>query len=282
MDSKISVIIPAYGNQHALDLSLATLYPQRRFMKSVGYDRFECIVVDDGSDPQLNIPDWCVAAEIPRKAVHRGSSAAKNFGAKLATGDYLSFCDSDILHLPDALESLLECMHQWESEGSPDMLLNTMRVSLPDGYKDKYLTDLDRLMTKCRAAGLLNDEDMLTSAWCYEQNESLIRREFFVSLGGYDEKGFPSWGLNNQDLDLRVVLAGGRMSSAIKRVTDGKRLHCFHQFHENHCDKQKAMAEFESKWGDPWSDVLFMQIRAMVESGGVPKRKPMELACQSS
>lgn len=266
MTCKVSVVIPAFGNQHALDLSLATLATQ-------SHPAHEVIVVDDGSPEPLTIPAWCIAARIDREPLHRGSSAAKNYGASLATGDYLSFCDSDILHLPDALESLAASMSQWESENEPQMLLNTMRVSLPDGYKDKYLTNLDRLMTKCRGANLLNDEEMTTSALCYEQNESLISAAFFKALGGYDEKSFPSWGMNNQDLDIRVALAGGRLSSAIPRISTGLRLHCFHQFHENHISREQADTEFTDKWGEPWSDGLYQRIRAMVESGGLPKRR---------
>jgi glycosyltransferase involved in cell wall biosynthesis len=279
--STISIVIPAFGNQHALDLSLATLHPQTRWMRKIApYERWECIVVDDGSDPPLKVPDWCMAARIPRDPIHRGSSAAKNYGASLATGQYLAFCDSDILHLPDALESLLATIHQWEADGQPDVLLNTMRVSLPDGYKDKYIRDVEKLLTKCRSANLLNDEAIETSALCYEQNESLIRRSYFFQLGGYDAASFPSWGMNNQDLDLRVAMSGGRISSAIPRASTGQRLHCFHIFHENHISKQKATEEFVAKWGVEWSDRLYQQTYAMVQQGGMPRIR--EAMCQSN
>lgn len=262
----ISVIIPAFGNQHALDLSLATLLSQT--MRAG-----EVIVVDDGSTPPLTVPDWCRVVRIERDMTHRGSSAAKNEGARHATGTYLSFCDSDILHLPDALESLHATMKRWESEGDSMVLLNTMRIGLPDGYKDKYIRNVEKLLAKCRTANLVNDEDMVTSALCYEQNESLISAAFFKVLGGYDEKAFPSWGLNNQDLDLRVALAGGRVSSAIPRISTGKRLHCFHQFHENNCNMQQAIREFSAKWGEGWTDTFYQCIYAMVNHGGIPKRR---------
>ena len=151
--------------------------------------------------------------------------------------------------------------------------------------KDKYIRDVERLLAKCRSANLLNDEEMTTSALCYEQNESLIRAGLFRLLNGYDEEGFPSWGMNNQDFDLRVLMAGGRCSSAIPRISTGLRLHCFHQFHENHISKKQAEVEFAVKWGEPWSDGFYQRVRAMVESGGLPKRRStlqQETACQSS
>lgn len=250
---KISVVVPAFGESIALHRSLITLMEQT-------VPAHEVIVIDDGSPQPLLTPPWVRLHRINRPAVHRGSSAAKNLGARLATGDYLAFCDSDILHLPDALESLAAKMTEWESEGK-QALLNTGRVGLPQDYPASMLDNGERLLLACRVAELLEDEDMTQGRLCFEQNESLISRRLFNSLGGYDEASFPSWGMNNQDLDLRVAAAGGIVSSAIPRTSTGKRLFCFHLWHENNCDRAQAEREFVAKWGEPWSNNLYHRIR---------------------
>lgn len=260
MTAKLSVVIPAFNNQHALDKSIATL-------KAQTVRPHEVIVVDDGSGRMIDVPKWVRLARIERLPNHRGSSAAKNYGASLAVGDWLVFADSDILHLPDAIESLTAAAEEWDD----NTLINVMRIGLPRDYPEKYYDKFDVLMRNCRTAGLLVDEDRELSIVCWEQNCGMIRRDYFWKLGGYDETGFPSWGFNNQDLDCRVILSGGHVTSNIARSSDGKRLYCFHIWHENNCDKEKAAAEWQSKWGEPFSDSFVRHLRGLVESGDVSK-----------
>lgn len=241
---RLSLIIPAHNEQRHLDRSLATLLRQR--------DQFgECIVVDDGSDPPLTLPDWVTPVRVRRRPGHRGSSFAKNLGASYSTGDYLCFCDSDILHLPDAFASLRSTMQAWIDEGEPDVLLNVARYSL---RADADTTNLEALWYEGQ------DTKEGRTAVCWEQNCGLIRRDLFESLGGYDEKSFPSWGFNNHDLCLRLAAAGGRVSSYIPRVAANGRLMCFHQWHENNVDIEQAKKEFIAKWGEEWHHTLYEKV----------------------
>jgi glycosyltransferase involved in cell wall biosynthesis len=260
---RLSVIVPAFNNEAALHRSLATLSNQT-------VRPHEVIVVDDGSKPRLHNPtgrygsNWARFVRIKRESTHRGSSAAKNLGARIATGDWLVFADSDILHLPDAIESLAKATEEWPE----NTLLNVMRVGLPQDYPQAYYSDLDVLMRNCRTAGLLIDEDRDISATCWEQNCGMINRAYFWSLGGYDETAFPSWGFNNQDLDARVILDGGHVTSNIAR-TDGKRLYCFHVWHENNCDKERAKSEWCAKWGEEFGDPFMHRLYALRDAGDV-------------
>ncbi|MFI9553278.1 glycosyltransferase [Nonomuraea endophytica] len=104
---KVSVVIPAYGGQHELDLVLQALarqtYPARLT---------EVIVVDNGSDPPLRLPperpDNTTLARCPRP----GRAAARNTGLALATGDIIHWLDSDVLLTPGAVEAHMRWHHR--------------------------------------------------------------------------------------------------------------------------------------------------------------------------
>src|SRR4051794_34400017 len=90
-----SIIIPTYSRPEALTNCLEAIalldYPR---------DRFEVIVVDDGSPRPA---DQIVASFSSRFAVrslrqqHAGPAAARNQGAAGARGDFLAFTDDDCL-----------------------------------------------------------------------------------------------------------------------------------------------------------------------------------------
>ena len=100
----ISVIIPTYERANQLSLCLGALAAQ-----DYPRDRFEVVVVDDGSAvpsessletfrPQLNVRLlW---------QRHSGPAAARNYGAARAKGAYLAFTDDDCAPAPNWLRNL--------------------------------------------------------------------------------------------------------------------------------------------------------------------------------
>ena len=88
----ISVIVPVYNVEKYLDRCVESIVNQT-------YTNLEIILVDDGSPD--NCPAMCDAwAERDNriKVIHKengGVSSARNIGIKAATGDYISFVDSD-------------------------------------------------------------------------------------------------------------------------------------------------------------------------------------------
>ncbi|MCP4005221.1 MAG: glycosyltransferase [bacterium] len=98
---RISVIIPTFNRPSALEHCLRSLA-----VSDYPHDRFEIIVVDDGSDPPA-------AASVPGRLTVRllheanaGPSAARNAGANLASGDLLAFTDDDCEIDPGWLSAL--------------------------------------------------------------------------------------------------------------------------------------------------------------------------------
>lgn len=97
----ISVIIPTYQSQNTLTKCLESVLNQRDV-------QFEVIVVDDGStdDTQSLLNQYRERLGV-YTVEHAGAPAARNFGAKQAKGDYLFFCDSDVVLYAEALKKML-------------------------------------------------------------------------------------------------------------------------------------------------------------------------------
>lgn len=97
MNDVISVIVPVYNVAQYLPQAVESILSQ-------DYEKLEVILIDDGSkDDSGRICDCYAARDARVKVIHQkngGAAAAKNAGLRIATGEYLSFVDSD-----DYLES---------------------------------------------------------------------------------------------------------------------------------------------------------------------------------
>lgn len=92
MNNTISVIVPVYNVAAYLPQCLDSILQQ-------DHEDLELILIDDGSrDDSEAICDQYAAADPRVRVIHQqngGAAAAKNAGLRIATGDYLSFVDSD-------------------------------------------------------------------------------------------------------------------------------------------------------------------------------------------
>ena len=109
----VSVVIPVYKVEAFLDRCVQSVCAQ-------SYRNLEIVLVDDGS------PDGCPAlcdawaekdARVRvRHQQNAGLAAARNRGVELATGEYVSFVDSDDYLAPDAIELLLRLLREQEAD----------------------------------------------------------------------------------------------------------------------------------------------------------------------
>lgn len=95
----ISIIIPVYNHQAALEKALASIEAQT-------YKDFEVIVVDDGSETELEVGNWELDLVLIRQD-NLGAPAARNAGFTLSKGDYIIFWDADVVGEPEMLEKML-------------------------------------------------------------------------------------------------------------------------------------------------------------------------------
>ena len=132
MNSKISVIVPIYKVEKYLCKCVDSIINQT-------YKNLEIILVDDGSPD--NCPQICddYAKKDSRiKVVHKengGLSDARNAGMKVATGEYVSFIDSDDYISLDFYQTLVNVMVNEKSD--------IAECDLVKFYEDKPIESVD-------------------------------------------------------------------------------------------------------------------------------------------
>lgn len=115
MSEMLSVIIPVYNTKEELGKCLSSICNQT-------YKTLEIICVDDGStDGSGEIVDKFAIRDSRVRVIHQqnaGESAARNTGLRMATGDFIAFCDCD-----DWLDiDMYEVMMQTMTEENLDMV----------------------------------------------------------------------------------------------------------------------------------------------------------------
>lgn len=103
-DPTISVIIPTYQHAKELPDCLASIFRQ-------SFSDFEVIVVNDGSTdntPEVLGPYMDRIRLVNQE--NRGANAARNRGFEESGGEYLLFCDADIVMKEDMLEVMLKTL----------------------------------------------------------------------------------------------------------------------------------------------------------------------------
>ena len=104
----ISIIIPVYNQASHLANCLAALEKQT-------HKDYELIIVNDGSTDNLQPVILKYRAIFGDKLIfikqpNAGAAAARNKGAGPAKGEYLIFCDADIVMRPEMLELMLKAL----------------------------------------------------------------------------------------------------------------------------------------------------------------------------
>lgn len=110
MEKKISVIVPIYHVEAYLERCIESILQQT-------YDNLEIILVDDGSgDKCPAICDHYQEKDSRVRVIHKengGLSSARNAGLDIATGELVTFVDSDDFLEPDMLTVLFQNMEQY-------------------------------------------------------------------------------------------------------------------------------------------------------------------------
>ncbi len=183
----VSVIVPTFGRPDALAACVVALrqmdYPS---------DRFEILVVDDGSPIPVQIPPGPARPRVHLiRQVNQGPAVARNRAAAAATGDVLAFTDDDCRPHPSWLRALVDALDE-----HPDALLggDTRNGLIANRWAEASQTLVSFLygsFGSCRAL-----RPFFTS------NNLAGRREVFMDLGGFDES-FRHSAAEDRDLSER-------------------------------------------------------------------------------
>ena len=104
----VSIITPTYNCGKFIKETIESIQNQT-------YTNWEMVIVDDCStDDTRKIVEECIAQDSRIKyyclETNSGAAVARTTSMKLAEGEYMAFCDSDDLWMPDKLERQLKFM----------------------------------------------------------------------------------------------------------------------------------------------------------------------------
>lgn len=142
----ISVIVPVYNVEKYLPYCLKSIQNQT-------FTDFECILIDDGSTDSSGVfCDQFSKEDYRFKVIHQentGVSEARNKGIRIASGEYISFIDSDDYIHPQMLEVLYRGISQNPSctfsmilgEMTNEILINREKINLANAIQYKVSRD---------------------------------------------------------------------------------------------------------------------------------------------
>ncbi|WP_283137252.1 glycosyltransferase [Rhizohabitans arisaemae] len=267
----ISVVVPAYGGQDKLDLTLAALAAQ-----SYPSHLTEVVVVDDGTEPPLRLPALTPENTRLIRAEPDGWGSAHAFhtGALASEGEVIQRVDADMVLFPAHLEALMRWQHQ-------------ARYLVTIGYKRFLPFESDRIspddvypapekafdLTQGKASSTeatIEKLDMLRSARnpyhvCTGPTMSL-RRSLYTASGGAD----PAMILGGDtEFAFRLAQAGAAfvpeplaqaVHLGLPALRDARRerlLRCYEPYLAHRVPQRRELRkERGRRWLVPWADVV--------------------------
>lgn len=173
MGSKISVVLPVYNVKQYIDKCMESVLNQT-------YSNLEIILVDDGStDGSSEVCDHYADIDERVKVIHKqngGLSSARNAGTLEATGDYITYIDSDDYVTPTYVEYLYELIAKYQTP----MSLCTHSVLYEDGKETVYGAGGQEVLSSRECLERMLYHDVIdTSAWAKMFCIELARKYMF-------------------------------------------------------------------------------------------------------
>lgn len=162
-----SVVIPAYNAERTISLTLEALQRQ-----TIPRDRYEIIVVDDGSTDRTAEVAASFGVRVIRQE-NQGPAAARNAGVHAAQGRIVLFTDADCAPREDWIENLVAAFDDPEVVGAKGAYLTRQRAHMARFVQLEYEDRYDRMARFPR----IDFIDTYSAAY---------RRDVFLSNGGFD------------------------------------------------------------------------------------------------
>jgi chlorobactene glucosyltransferase len=214
----VSIIVPARDEERNIRRCVTSLLEQ-------DYERFEVIVVDDGSTDKTGaILDELAATHPQGKRLWTlrlrdlppgwaGKPHAIHMGMQEANGTWLLFTDADTWHAPNALRSALT----QALEERADLFTLGSTQELPDFWNKTLMPVAFMGVSMLYPPRLVNDPQSHVAV--ANGQYILIRREVYEKLGGYARQDLRSTLLDDRDLARVVKEYGFKL-----RFVDGRGL----------------------------------------------------------
>lgn len=152
----VSIIVPVYNSADYLSDCLESILNQ-------SYQNLEIITVNDGStDNSLEILQEYAKLENQIKIIdqdNQGLSGARNTGIKKATGDYITFIDSDDYVEPLMIDHMMDAIKDTKSDiaccSFREVFPDGKKVDFNTGHKAKTLTTEEALKAMLKEQGFM-------------------------------------------------------------------------------------------------------------------------------
>lgn len=189
-ESRVSVVVPVYNEERVIASCLDSLQKQE-------YRNLEIIVVDDGSTDETISQVRSVRL---LKQKHQGPGAARNLGAKKATGEILVFVDADMEFAPNFITKLVQPIIHGNKIGTFS--------------KDEFLLNKDNIWARLWNLNLGRPEEKMHPDNYPDQQHvfrAILKKEF-NRVGGFDTTvGYTDdWTLARKLGVLAVVAPGAK------------------------------------------------------------------------
>jgi len=196
----VSVIMPTYNRAHTLPIAIGSVLNQT-------FADWELLIVDDGStDNTESVVNQFAAEDRRIKYVplnqNSGVSTARNKGIEEATGEYISYLDSDNYMYPDWLENMTNFLEHHRDVSWLFPRLNTSILDhsreetriltetlIPD--RDVGIEDLWSMHFQADPNGLVHKKSLLTNKIRWDESiQSYGDYEYALQLSRLDPNGF--------------------------------------------------------------------------------------------
>jgi len=197
----VSAIIPVHNGARDLVQCLKALQSSRAPVQ-------ECIVVDDGSTDDSAAVARLAGATVLSTGRRVGPAAARNLGARAASGDLLFFTDADVTVHADTIEQLVDSLRN--STGAVAVIGSYDDAPAGEGFVSQYKNLQHHYV----------HQNSPMEAETFWSGCGMIRRDVFLEAGGFDESfSQPSI----EDIEL-----GYRLRAAKRRIILDKRAQVKH------------------------------------------------------
>ena len=195
MDSKlISIIVPSFNRADLIAETLNSVFSQT-------YQKWECIIVDDGSsDNTIDIINSFIQKDsrfslIKRNRFPKGAPTCRNIGLDISNGEFIIYLDSDDILAPYCLE---QRFNKFSVHFDMDFLVFKSLLFVDEPFSNGFYWNID------------NEENdlarfiKLDALW--QTSGPIYKKEFLLKMNGFKED-LLFW--QDYDLHLRCLLKKG-------------------------------------------------------------------------
>lgn len=247
---KVSVIVPVYNRLEHLRALFICLLNQK-------VQPYELIITDDGSSEKVldYIDDLIESAKFKIKHIYQEDKGfrktrALNNAVRESEGDYLIFCDQDLIFPNDYIEKILKNAkkNEYLMGRAHNTEIDEKNIILKKLNETKDYSLIEEVIPKSYSEDMLHQYKLDKKRRILQRlflNKRGIRlagmsyglfKDDYLKVNGYDEK-YQGWGYEDDDFGNRLCVSGVK-SRELK--TDMIQLHLYHPFDPS---KKKSLNE---------------------------------------